>query len=89
MTQEIQERAAIVRVAPEVLSELFQLPEGAYIDAVLSRVDEIGAIEFRIRGAGWPVALGQIIRQTHPTLRKTVDAAGATTRVDVEWKFPE
>lgn len=83
------DRAAIVRIRPEVLAELLQFPEGACIDAVQSRIDEIGSIELRIRGAGWPVEVGRLINHVQPMIRREHDATSAVTRRVIEWKFAE
>lgn len=86
---EIQDRAAIVRFTPEALTALLQLPEGACIDAVQSRADEIGTIEVRIRGAGWPVVAGHIIRHVTPIITKRMSDDQTLSKCSLEWKFPE
>jgi hypothetical protein len=80
--------AAILLCTPEALQELLQLPDGAYIDSVYSPLDKPGTLELRIRGAGWPCELGQLIPRTTATVTRTLDAGGLETARTVDWGLP-
>lgn len=56
-------RAAIFQFAPEALSRLLGLPEGAVIDAIEVPFDGAGNLRVRVRGLGADVRLGQRIPQ--------------------------
>ena len=81
----IAQRGAILRVTPEVLAELLQLPEGSYIDAVQAIHDRHGTLELRIRGAGWLVAPGEIMQRTEATITM-LHTIGPSPVID--WGFP-
>lgn len=83
------ERAAILRVSHEILAQFLQLPEGAYIDAVFAPYDAPGVIELRIRGAGWPITLGQIIPRASGIVHMTIDEDAPSKIVSIDWGLPK
>lgn len=83
-----QQRAAILLATPEALQILLQLPPGAYIDSVYSPHDRPGTLEMRIRGAGWPCALGQTIPRTTATVTLQRDEDGRELARVIDWGLP-
>jgi hypothetical protein len=80
---------AILLVTPEALTELLQLPLGAYIDGIQAPIDQPGALAIRIRGAGWAITPGQIIpRAPNGIVTVTYDENGRVLSRLVDWRLP-
>ena len=82
------DKAAIVRISPEFLTRLLQLPDGAYIDHVQMNPQMPGEITLRLRGAGWPVTPGCLIPHASPVWSQEVNAQGERLEPVVHWLFP-
>lgn len=80
--------AAILRATPEALTYLLQLPAGAYIDSVYAPHDAHGVLEFRIRGAGWPIVAGAIINRATAIVRQDYSEDGTVMRRCIDWGLP-
>lgn len=80
--------AAILRATPEALTYLLQLPPGAYIDSAYAPHDAYGVLEFRIRGAGWPITDGMPLRNATAIVRQDYDESGNVLRRVIEWGLP-
>jgi hypothetical protein len=87
MTKIDESRMAILRVQPEVLADLLQLPKGAFIEGICTE-DHLGVIQLRIRGAGWPVSLGGLIPTADPGVVHTREAKPEDMIHAVDWKLP-
>ncbi len=85
MSEGTAKRAAILVVAPEILAELLQLPEGSYIDSALAPHDQPGVLELRICGAGWHVLPGNPITKTfgRVTMAHTMEKVPV-----IDWRLP-
>ena len=64
-------RMAILQIAPELLREIFCLPEGAEIVDLRVPVERMGVLEVKISGAGWPTPEGNVIMRTTGTMTKS------------------
>ena len=64
------DRAVIVKITPDLLGELLQLPEGAYIDHVAIE-DRVGVLALRVRGMGPEVKPGDLLTEIRGTLTLT------------------
>jgi hypothetical protein len=88
MSNESAERVAILCVMPEVLQALLQLPAGSHIDGLQAPLDRPGCLEIRLRGAGWPTPVGNLLQRTVGTISATVDESGLVTRTSIDWGLP-
>lgn len=75
-------KAAILRVSPEALRELFQLPSGAEVVDVQSNIADRGVLEVKVYGAGWEVPMAGVIPRTQGTVSKEGE------RFVIDWGFP-
>ena len=87
--QDQAELMAIFQATPEALTELLQLPAGAYIDGVQAALDRPGVLDVRIRGAGWPTRPGMVIMRTLPTVTKNFPDSGGPPRISIDWGVPQ
>lgn len=84
----LPERMAILRLTPEALAALLQLPQGSYIDAVAAHVEMPGMLHLRVRGAGYEVRPGEVIpRAPAATVRMLSDGENRWPVID--WHLPE
>lgn len=84
----LPERMAMLRLTPEALAALLQLPEGSYIDAVEARADTPGMLHLRLRGAGFEVRPGELIpRAPAATVRMLSDGENRWPVID--WHLPQ
>jgi hypothetical protein len=81
-------RMAILEISPEILREVFQLPEGAEILDLRVPIDYRGMLEVKIIGAGWEIPRGAAIVRTRGTIIQEFDATGAETRKVIDWGMP-
>lgn len=77
--------ACIVIAPPDVLAHLLHLPPGTEIDAVDCPADQPGVLRLRLRGTGWPVRPGQVLREVRPTLRRLPDHFHGPDHVVIDW----
>lgn len=82
------ELAAILRVTPEALAALLQLPPGAYIDDVYALHDTPGVLELRVRGAGWPSRPGQLLERRGGMVTQHYADDGSVTKIVIDWGLP-
>lgn len=80
-------RLAILRVQPETLADLLQLPKGAFIEGICTE-DHLGVVQLRIRGAGWPVSQGGLIPTAETAVVQTREAKPEDMIYAVDWKLP-
>jgi hypothetical protein len=80
-------RIAILKVDPEILAKLLQLPDGAFIEGICTD-DHLGRVQMRIRGAGWPVSRGGLIPTAEPGVVTTREAKPADMIHSIDWKLP-
>ncbi|MFA6204401.1 MAG: hypothetical protein WC710_14580 [Gallionella sp.] len=78
----------ILQITPEILRELFQLPEGAEILDLHIPMSYRGLLEVRVMGAGWPTMEGYSIMRTGGTVQKEYDADGKVVSRIVDWGLP-
>lgn len=76
---------ALVKMSPQFLAQLLQLPAGAEIDAVDVDLHRRGVLVLRIRGAGWPTMPGDVICEAKPVVYTRAVEAGHV----IDWRFPE
>lgn len=81
-------KLAILQISPELLRELFQLPDGAEVLDLRVPIDYRGLLEVKIAGAGWPTLEGQAIMRTVGTVTREFDAGGAEVRRSIDWRLP-
>jgi hypothetical protein len=79
---------AILRIGPQALATLLQLPAGAEVTGVAHDVMKRGELLIRIQGAGWEVEPGCHIPQATGTITTTHDDTGAVVKTDIDWQFP-
>lgn len=81
-------RLAILQITPELLRELFQLPDGAEILDLRVPIDYRGLLEVKIMGAGWQTLEGQGIMRTVGTVKQEYDAEGGVVNRSIDWGLP-
>lgn len=79
---------AILQISPELLRELFQLPDGAEVLDLRVPIDYRGLLDVKIAGAGWPTLEGQAIRRTTGTVTREFSAEGVEVRRSINWGLP-
>lgn len=80
-------RIAILKVAPEILGKLLQLPEGVFIEGICTD-DHLGQVQLRIRGAGWLVSQGGLIPTAAIAEIKMREAKPEDMFHAIDWKLP-
>lgn len=86
-------KMAILRVDPDVLRDILQLPQDVEVVDVLSEIHSRGKVYIKIEGAGWPVKLGGPIEEapTGVITQTTVKAEDGTMHkyFTIDWGFPK
>ena len=73
-------KMAILRITPEVLRNILQLPDNCEVVRVDTAFDCRGVIEVVLEGVGWDTAEGMaILRCDHAVM----------TDGKIDWRFPE
>lgn len=82
------ERMAIIRMTPETLAALLQLPAGARVESIEPHATEADVLHLRVRGAGYEVRTGDLIPYApHATARMLSD--GENRWPVVSWNLPQ
>jgi hypothetical protein len=82
-------KLAILQVSPDMLRELFQLPEGAEILDLRIPLDYRGLLEVKICGAGWETLEGQPIQRVVGTVTRHFDDYGNEVQKSIDWGLPK
>lgn len=88
-TTTAEHRAAVLLIEHTVLAQLLQLPPGSYIDHVEAPCDRPGTLRMRVRGAGWPVMLGHLLKQATGRLTHRFTPEGDELLYEIDWGFRE
>lgn len=82
-------KMALLRVTPEALRTLLQLPDATEIVRVELADGHRGVMHLMIEGAGWETEEGSpVMPADSAIITETVDAAGALVSRLVDWGFP-
>ncbi len=79
---------ALLRVSPEAIRDLFQLPPGTEVLRVETRPEYRGSVDIVIAGAGWPTDEGGPIRTATGVVQREFLTDGCELIQRIEWGFP-
>lgn len=82
-------KMAILRLTPEALIALLQLPPEAEVVRVELSTGQRGVLHLMIEGAGWNTPDGGMVQPAlTPIVTEARDAQGALVRWAVDWGLP-
>lgn len=84
--QQATPRMAILEIAPEVMRQLLDLPEGVWVDGVEVDFLRRGVVCVRVQGMGWPVREGEMLRRSRATVWERRNEAGEVFERRVTWE---